>query len=110
MGLVDKKDAIEVTFAGDNAPKSQRYSRVLVAVGRRPNSAGLGLENTKVQIDTKGFIVTDQQKRTADPHILAIGDVAGEPMLATRRPTKARWPWNFSPANRRPSRPGRFPR
>ena len=82
VGLADKTDSIEVTFAGTDAPKSQRYSRVLVAVGRRPNSAGLGLENTKVHIDAKGFIVTDQQKQTADPHILAIGDVAGEPMLA----------------------------
>jgi len=55
---------------------------VLVAVGRRPNSAGLGLENTKVEVDSKGFVKGDRQQRTADPHILAIGDVAGEPMLA----------------------------
>jgi dihydrolipoamide dehydrogenase len=51
-------------------------------VGRRPNSAGLGLEKTKVQVDPKGFVTVDRQQRTADPHILAIGDVAGEPMLA----------------------------
>ena len=50
--------------------------------GRRPNSAGLGLEKTKVQVDPRGFVVVDPQRRTADPHILAIGDVAGEPMLA----------------------------
>ena len=55
---------------------------MLVSVGRRPNSAGLGLENTQVEIDEKGFVVTDDRQRTADPHISAIGDVAGEPMLA----------------------------
>ena len=55
---------------------------MLVSVGRRPNSAGLGLENTEVELDEKGFVVTDDRQRTADPHILAIGDVAGEPMLA----------------------------
>ena len=55
---------------------------MLVSVGRRPNSAGSGLENTQVEIDRKGFVVVDDQLRTADPHILAIGDVAGEPMLA----------------------------
>ncbi len=82
VGLADKTDSVEVVFEGPDAPKNQCYGRVLVAVGRRPNSAGLGLENTKVQIDQKGFLVTDQQKRTADPHILAIGDVAGQPMLA----------------------------
>jgi dihydrolipoamide dehydrogenase len=51
-------------------------------VGRRANSRGFGLENTQVEIDAKGFVKVDPQMRTADPHILAIGDVAGEPMLA----------------------------
>ena len=55
---------------------------MLLCVGRRPNSAGLGLEKTKVEIDGHGFLVVDHQRRTADPHILAIGDVAGQPMLA----------------------------
>jgi dihydrolipoamide dehydrogenase len=58
------------------------YDRVLVAVGRRPKSSGFGLENTKVTINEKGFVEVDDQQRTSDPHILAIGDVAGEPMLA----------------------------
>ena len=53
-----------------------------LSVGRRPNSDGLGLEKTKVQVDEQGFIAVDPQRRTADPHILAIGDVAGQPMLA----------------------------
>jgi dihydrolipoamide dehydrogenase len=82
VSLAEKKNAIEVTMEGHEGKKTQRFSRVLVAVGRRPNSAGLGLENTKVQVDPKGFITVDRQQRTADPHILAIGDVAGEPMLA----------------------------
>jgi len=82
VGLADKQDAVEVTFDGDVEKKVQRFGRVLVAVGRRPNSAGLGLENTKVQVSARGFVVVDQQQRTAEGHILAIGDVAGEPMLA----------------------------
>ncbi len=84
VSMVDKKDAIEVKFqSADGAhERTERFSRVLVSVGRRPNSNDLGLENTKVRIDAKGFVVTDERQRTADPHILAIGDVAGEPMLA----------------------------
>jgi len=82
VGLADKQDAVEVTFEGDLQQKVQRFGRVLVAVGRRPNSAGLGLENTKVQVNPRGFVVVDNQQRTAEGHILAIGDVSGEPMLA----------------------------
>jgi dihydrolipoamide dehydrogenase len=82
VALADKKKSIEVTFEGNVKEKVQRYDRVLVSVGRRPNSENLGLEKTKVQVDPKGFLLTDPQQRTADPHILAIGDVAGEPMLA----------------------------
>jgi dihydrolipoamide dehydrogenase len=80
--LVDKQDSIEVSFDGDVPEKVRRFSRVLLSVGRRPNSDGLGLEKTKVQVDDHGFIVVDPQRRTSDPHILAIGDVAGQPMLA----------------------------
>jgi dihydrolipoamide dehydrogenase len=80
--LTNKGDAIEVGFEDKNGSRTETYSRVLVSVGRRPNSAGLGLENTEVEIDEKGFVVTDEYQRTSDPHILAIGDVAGEPMLA----------------------------
>lgn len=80
--LVEKKNAIEVTFEGNVAEKTQRFSRVLVSVGRKPNSANLGLEKTKVKVNQRGFIEIDNRGRTADPHILAIGDVAGDPMLA----------------------------
>ena len=75
-------DAIEVTFEGAVENKVQRFSRVLVSVGRKPNSAGLGLENTKVQVTPQGFIQVDNRLRTSDPNILAIGDIAGDPMLA----------------------------
>ena len=75
---------IEATVSGAGAKDGAQtvYDRVLVSVGRRPNSDGLGLENTSVEIDEKGFVKVDSTQRTADPHILAIGDVAGEPMLA----------------------------
>ena len=77
------KDGIEVKFEGKNAPDSNRvFETVLVSVGRKPNSEGLGLENTKVVVSEKGFVEVDSQLRTAEPTIYAIGDVVGEPMLA----------------------------
>jgi len=82
VALAERGDAIEVTFDGDVEKETQRFDRVLLCVGRQPSSANLGLENTKVELDARGFLVVDHQLRTADPHILAIGDVAGEPMLA----------------------------
>jgi dihydrolipoamide dehydrogenase len=80
--LTDAGSAVEVGFEDAQGKRSEKFSRVLVSVGRRPNSTGLGLENTQVELDDKGFVVTDDRQRTADPHILAVGDVAGEPMLA----------------------------
>jgi dihydrolipoamide dehydrogenase len=81
---------IRVTFEGEVAEKEQLFDRVLVAVGRRPNSKIPGLETTKVKVDQKGFIETDPQRRTAEPSIFAIGDVAGEPMLAHKASHEAR--------------------
>ena len=76
-------NGIEVRFDGANVKEPvQVFDRVLVSVGRKPNSQDLGLETTKVQVDAKGFVTVDPQRRTADPNIFAIGDVAGEPMLA----------------------------
>jgi dihydrolipoamide dehydrogenase len=80
LGLRGNK--VEVAFEGPGKFGTEQYDRVLVSVGRRPNSRGFGLENTQVVIDSKGFVSVDSQQHTADPHILAIGDVAGEPMLA----------------------------
>src|SRR5436309_7424084 len=80
LGLRDNK--VEVAFEGPGKFGAEQFDRVLVSVGRRPNSRGFGLENTEVEIDQRGFVKVNEQMRTADPHILAIGDVAGEPMLA----------------------------
>lgn len=80
--LSEEGNGINVTFEGPNKFGSEVYDRVLVSIGRRPVSKGFGLENTQVVVDSKGFVECDSQQRTADPHILAIGDVAGEPMLA----------------------------
>jgi dihydrolipoamide dehydrogenase len=83
LGLKDIGGKVEVEMEGpDGAKFKNQYDRVLVSVGRRPKSSGFGLENTKIKINEKGFVEVDAQQRTADPHILAIGDVAGEPMLA----------------------------
>jgi len=81
-GLLDLGDQVEATFGGPGADRSGRFNRVLVATGRRPASSGIGLENTAVQVDQRGFVVVDCKQQTADPRILAVGDVAGEPMLA----------------------------
>jgi len=76
-------NGIRVTFEGSEVQEPQQvFDKVLVAVGRRPNVQGLGLENTRVEITPGGFITVDAQCRTTEPTIYAIGDVAGEPMLA----------------------------
>jgi dihydrolipoamide dehydrogenase len=73
---------VRVSFEGKDAAPEQVFDRVLVAVGRRPNAKIPGLERTKVQVDPRGFIVVDEQRRTHEPSMFAIGDVVGEPMLA----------------------------
>ena len=85
----DKDDKVEVAFEGPNKFGVEYYDRVLVSVGRRPNSQGIGLENTSVQVE-RGFVQVDKQQRTADPRILAIGDVVGEPMLAHKASHEAK--------------------
>ena len=83
LSLKDVGGKVEVEMEGpDGAKFKNTYDRVLVSVGRRPKSGGFGLENTKVTINDKGFVEVDEQQRTSDSRILAIGDVAGEPMLA----------------------------
>ena len=81
---------IVASLEGDGVDPSQTFDRVLVSVGRRPNSRGVGLENTMVEIDDKGFVKVDRQMRTADRSILAIGDIAGEPMLAHKATREAK--------------------
>jgi dihydrolipoamide dehydrogenase len=79
-------DSLKVTFESASdaapAPEPQIYDRILMAVGRRPNGRDIGAENANVSVDERGFIRVDKQLRTNVPHIFAIGDIAGEPMLA----------------------------
>ncbi|HEY4261788.1 MAG TPA: dihydrolipoyl dehydrogenase [Schlesneria sp.] len=89
-GLKVTKSGIEATLAGEGVAPKQTFDRVLISIGRRPNNKGFGLENTGVQLDEKGFIKVDRQRRTNVPHILAIGDVAGEPMLAHKATREAK--------------------
>ncbi|NVJ60815.1 MAG: dihydrolipoyl dehydrogenase [Gammaproteobacteria bacterium] len=78
-----KKDGLHVTFEGKNAPdKVQKFDRILSAVGRRPNGDLLAADKAGVNVDERGFIAVDKQMRTNVPHIYAIGDLVGQPMLA----------------------------
>ncbi len=81
--MKEQKNGIKVSFESKDADiKDRVFERVLISVGRKPNSSNLGLDNTKVKVNDKGFVEVDEQRRTADSKIFAIGDVAGEPMLA----------------------------
>jgi dihydrolipoamide dehydrogenase len=73
---------VEVGLEGEAEKPKQTYDRVLIAMGRKPNTEDIGLQNTKVKVNDKGFVVVDEQQRTSDPKIFAVGDLAGEPMLA----------------------------
>lgn len=75
-------DGLVVTFEGENAPSQQTYDRILVATGRRPNGHHIGASEIGIHVNERGFIPVDPQMRTNLPHIFAIGDIAGEPMLA----------------------------
>jgi dihydrolipoamide dehydrogenase len=80
--LADRGHALEATWEGPGGKSSGTFERVLLAVGRKPNTRDIGLENTAVELNEHGFVIVDNRQRTSDPKILAIGDVAGEPMLA----------------------------
>lgn len=83
VGAQAKKDGIHVTFEGEGAPKEpQAYDLVLQAVGRAPNGKKIGADKAGVNVTDRGFIEVDSQMRTNVPHIFAIGDVVGQPMLA----------------------------
>jgi dihydrolipoamide dehydrogenase len=77
-----EKKGIKVSFEGEKAPDTQLFDRVLVAVGRAPNGGKLDAERAGVEVDGRGFIAVDRQMRTNVPHIFAIGDLIGQPMLA----------------------------
>ncbi len=88
--IADTGDGVEVTFEGPGKFGHERFDRVLISVGRRPATRDLGLEHAGVQVDAKGFVINDAQKRTTNPAIFAIGDLAGEPMLAHKASHEAK--------------------
>ena len=81
--LKEQKNGVMVTVEDKQGEATKSlFSKVLIAIGRKPNGENLGLENTSIKVNDKGFIQVDAQMRTAEEHIFAIGDIAGEPMLA----------------------------
>jgi dihydrolipoamide dehydrogenase len=88
--IKDAGACLRVVLQGTGEPEELEFDRVLVAVGRQPNTSDLGLENTRVEVDEKGFVKADPKGRTADPSILAIGDVVGGAMLAHKASHEAK--------------------
>ena len=88
LATAGKQIKVEMEYNGQKL--SELYDRVLVAVGRVPNSADLGLENTKVELDERGFVKVNEHQQTNDPHIYAIGDIAGGILLAHKAHKEAR--------------------
>lgn len=88
--MATKGKTIAVTLEVDGQTREEAYDKVLISIGRVPNGDNLGLENTQVELDPKGFIKVDHQQRTADPSIYAIGDIAGGAMLAHKASKEAR--------------------
>jgi len=81
-GIKALKSGLKVTFEGEKAPQPTTFEKVLVSVGRRPNGDRIGAEEAGLEVDERGFLSVDSQQRTNVPHIFAIGDVTGQPMLA----------------------------
>lgn len=89
--LEARANGLLATFEGDAAPKEpQLYDMVLMAVGRRPNGKDIAAENAGVIVTDRGFIPADKQQRTNVPHIFAIGDICGDPMLAHKATNEAK--------------------
>ena len=80
--MKEKADEVDVKLEGEVGKAAQHFDRVLVAIGRKPSSDGIGLENTGVKVDDRGYVEVDEKRRTADENIFAVGDVAGGPLLA----------------------------
>ena len=89
-GIEAKPEGIVATLEGKDVPASLTFDRVLVSVGRRPNTLGLDIDAAGIKLDEKGFIPVDLQRRTAASHIYSIGDVAGEPGLAHKATAESR--------------------
>ena len=81
-GIKALKSGLKVTFEGEKAPEPTTFDKVLVSVGRRPNGDRIGAEEAGLEVDERGFLSVDSKQRTNVPHIFAIGDVTGQPMLA----------------------------
>ncbi|MCZ2268548.1 MAG: dihydrolipoyl dehydrogenase [Ignavibacteriales bacterium] len=91
LGMSETKAGINVKIQDDKGSVTDKvYDYVLMSIGRKPETRGLGLENTKVTLTDRGWIKVDRQLRTTDPDIFAIGDIAGEPMLAHKASHEAR--------------------
>jgi dihydrolipoamide dehydrogenase len=88
--LEARKDGLVATFEGAQAPGPQAYDRVLLAVGRRPNGREIAADQAGVVVNERGYIPVDGQQRTNVPHIFAIGDICGEPMLAHKATHEAK--------------------
>nr|VFK54173.1 MAG: dihydrolipoamide dehydrogenase [Candidatus Kentron sp. TC] len=80
--IAPREKGLEISFSGKDAPQSDTFDAVLVSVGRTPNGYGIAPEKAGIHVDDRGFIPVDKQQCTNIPHILAIGDVVGQPMLA----------------------------
>ncbi len=81
--MKEEANGVRVRFEGEDIEESEQvFEKILIAVGRQPNTDRLGLENTAVEMDERGFVSVDPQRRTTDAAIYAIGDITGEPMLA----------------------------
>lgn len=89
VSCTEEKDGLRVGFEGKNAGE-QVFDHVLVSVGRKPNTSGIGLENTKVKLSDRGFIQVSGNRQTTVGHIYAIGDVTGDPMLAHKASHEAK--------------------
>lgn len=90
-GIKEDKNGLRVSFADENNKTSEDvFDQVLVSIGRKPNSSGIGLNNTQIQVNERGFIVVDEKRQTSVAGIYAIGDVAGDPMLAHKASHEAR--------------------
>jgi dihydrolipoamide dehydrogenase len=88
MATAGKQISVEMELGGER--REETYDRVLVSVGRMPNSENLGLENTGVKLDDKGFVLVNERQQTADPKIFAIGDIVGGVLLAHKASKEAR--------------------
>ncbi len=90
VNIENTASEVSVTLENKSGTEKKVFDQVLVSIGRRPNTENLGLENTKVKLDDKGFVISDSQQKTSDASISAIGDVIGGAMLAHKAAHEAK--------------------